>query len=594
MKVLSSLIGFILLFHLVGCSSNETLKNPEDNILADLISNTNKFDSCYTSFSDQIKNKRSQEFLISEIKNLRNSYKTIESFVSYYYPYIQRVLNAPAIDEYEIIDRKVTRASGLQLLEEIICEDSLDYKKLLAAHDRSISAVKHISYSVKNGLYLNPETIFLTQKLALLRLVSLGITGYDSPAALNSIEEAKATLNSLRNIISHYPHSELFEEKIVEAIGYILKNDDFDSFDRYQFITKYIEAINGELLLIEKKLNIVPKKNGMLAWDKNISFSDKLLFNTYFSLNISSEFDNYNNLNELGKQLFHDPNLSNTGIVSCATCHNEKLAYSDGRKTATGHGGKKMNRNTPTLLYSGFQTNFFLDGRAFSLTKQIFDVLSDSDEMFGDFSSLVRQLNQKPEYKKLFKKYFPKEDSITHKQILFSIGAFVDGLSPFNSKFDKAFFEKEGALKGDELEGFNLFMGKAKCATCHFFPLFNGLLPPFYKSNDLEIIGTPSSVKWESASISKDVGAYNTFKNELHRNAFKTPTIRNVEKTAPYMHNGVYGSLEEVIRFYNMGGGHGIGIDLKNQTLPIDSLNLTEKEQRALISFLKALSDQEY
>ena len=143
----------------------------------------------------------------------------------------------------------------------------------------------------------------------------------------------------------------------------------------------------------------------------------------------------------------------------------------------------------------------------------------------------------------------------------------------------------------EERLGFNLFMGKGLCGTCHFAPLFNGTVPPAYTQTESEVIGVPSRAVTRNASIDPDVGRIAITRRPTQRHAFKTPTLRNVELTAPYMHNGVYRTLEEVLDFYNRGGGAGIGSEVPNQTLPFDKLNLTSAEQRAIIVFLRTLTD---
>jgi cytochrome c peroxidase len=148
---------------------------------------------------------------------------------------------------------------------------------------------------------------------------------------------------------------------------------------------------------------------------------------------------------------------------------------------------------------------------------------------------------------------------------------------------------EESTFTDEEKLGFNLFMGKALCATCHFVPLTNGTVPPFFTETEKEVIGVPETAK--NKKIDDDLGFYWKFEEELHRGMFKTPTIRNADLTGPYMHNGVYNTLEEVMEFYNLGGGGGIGFDLPHQTLPFDELNLTDEEVNAIIAYVKTLSD---
>jgi cytochrome c peroxidase len=133
-------------------------------------------------------------------------------------------------------------------------------------------------------------------------------------------------------------------------------------------------------------------------------------------------------------------------------------------------------------------------------------------------------------------------------------------------------------------------MGKAKCGTCHFMPLFNGTFPPAFQKMETEVIGVPETIS--SEKIDPDMGRYNIIKVESFRHAFKIPTVRNAARTAPYMHNGVFTTLNQVLDFYNKGGGAGSGIKIDNQTLPFDKLGLTEKERNDIISFILCLNSK--
>ena len=161
---------------------------------------------------------------------------------------------------------------------------------------------------------------------------------------------------------------------------------------------------------------------------------------------------------------------------------------------------------------------------------------------------------------------------------------------PFNAKIDN-YFKGKANLTKEEENGFNLFAGKAKCASCHFIPLYNGTVPPWYNNSESEVIGVPKSINWKNAVVDSDLGRYNTNQIEQFRFSFKTPTIRNIAKTAPYMHNGIYTNLEDVVKFYELGGGNGIGMQLEFQTLPFDNLKLTEREKKDIILFMKTLTD---
>jgi cytochrome c peroxidase len=135
-------------------------------------------------------------------------------------------------------------------------------------------------------------------------------------------------------------------------------------------------------------------------------------------------------------------------------------------------------------------------------------------------------------------------------------------------------------------------MGKAKCGSCHFAPIFNGTQAPLFIKSEAEVLGVPSAPDTIAAVIDADPGRFGLYQYPQFRYAFKTPTLRNISKTAPYMHNGVYKTLEQVLDFYNRGGGAGIGIHLDNQTLSGDPLQLNANETKSIIAFLNTLEDK--
>ena len=149
----------------------------------------------------------------------------------------------------------------------------------------------------------------------------------------------------------------------------------------------------------------------------------------------------------------------------------------------------------------------------------------------------------------------------------------------------------KSAMTSNQIAGFNLFMGKAQCGTCHFAPVFNGLIPPFYTRTEFEVLGATLTENLAKAEPDPDEGRFYFRPTPLYKGAFKTPTVRNSEMTAPYMHNGAFKSLDTLMEFYNQGGGAGLGLNLPNQTLSASKLNLTDQEKQDIIAFLKALTD---
>jgi cytochrome c peroxidase len=231
---------------------------------------------------------------------------------------------------------------------------------------------------------------------------------------------------------------------------------------------------------------------------------------------------------------------------------------------------------------------FFADSRVNYLEDQTIDVISNETEMHGSMEKSILTLKNKSQYVAKFKKAFPNKE-INEFGIKNALASYIRSLSNYNSKFD-AFMRNEAQMTYDEKAGFNLFAGKGKCATCHFIPLTNGTVPPNFDKSESEVLGVPD----KSGVLDADLGKFNLTKATIHKNSFKTPTIRNIALTAPYMHNGVYKTLEEVVEFYNKGGGLGLGFNLENQTLPSDKLNLSVKEKQQIIAYMKTLTDKKY
>ncbi|GAB3818318.1 hypothetical protein GCM10028895_15430 [Pontibacter rugosus] len=279
---------------------------------------------------------------------------------------------------------------------------------------------------------------------------------------------------------------------------------------------------------------------------------------------------------------------------TCGACHKPELAFTDGLpKSAAIEKGKFVQRNAPTLYYAGLQHAQFYDMRASTLESQTVDVIRNKDEMHASVEDAAHRLNAEADFILAFKQAFPgMEAEIQPKHVMMALASYVRSLTPFNSRFDRHMRDKEQHLTAQETKGFNLFMGKAKCGTCHFMPVFNGTAAPAFNNTEAEVLGIVENPRAAHPMLDPDLGRFTHNKMEELRFAFKTPTLRNVAKTAPYMHNGSYQTLEEVMDFYNKGGAQGMGLQLENQTLPPDPLNLTEEETKSIISFLHTLTDE--
>jgi cytochrome c peroxidase len=299
----------------------------------------------------------------------------------------------------------------------------------------------------------------------------------------------------------------------------------------------------------------------------------------------------------LGERLFHEPRLSGPATRSCATCHVPQLAFTDGKP----HSDLLIAaitpaRNAPTLLNAALQLALFDDSRAGSLESQAEAVLANPAEMGSSAEVAAERLRGDSSYRREFELAFtkltPASDSVvTGQRLRVAVAAYVRSLIALNSRFDKAMRGDKAALTAAERRGFDLFMGKGRCGTCHFAPLFNGVMPPEFVESEPEIIGVPAERAIRHARLDPDEGRGAVDHEPTHIGAFRVPTLRNVALTAPYMHNGAYTKLGDVVDFYNRGGGVGVGAKVAGQTLPTRPLGLTAIERRDLVAFLGALTD---
>ena len=289
----------------------------------------------------------------------------------------------------------------------------------------------------------------------------------------------------------------------------------------------------------------------------------------------------------LGARLFADPALSADGSRACASCHVRGRAFADGRR-APAHGAARtaLPRNTPSLLAAAYEPALFADARAVTLEDQAAAVLASPAEMGSSAARAAAQVARVPAYAAAFRRALGAPP--TPLGVRQALAAYVRSLGRTESRVDLAFRGDRNALTRQERRGASLFLGRAGCGTCHYAPLFSGATPPLFRSADAEVLGVPAV---GGRRVDPDPGRGAVDQRPEHAHAFKTPSLRNVARTAPYMHNGVFRTLDEVVRFYDAGGGRGRGLRVPNQTLPARPLGLTRGDRAALVAFLRALSD---
>lgn len=264
----------------------------------------------------------------------------------------------------------------------------------------------------------------------------------------------------------------------------------------------------------------------------------------------------------LGKQLFFDGRLSSDNKVACATCHDPAKGFSNGEQFATGIEGKKGGRNSPTIINSAYHTFQFWDGRAKTLEEQALGPIGNPIEMNMKLEDVVAKLNKIEGYKKEFQKVFGTD--VTSEGIAKAIAAYERTILSGDAPYDRFKAGDKMALSEGAQRGMKLFFGKANCSACHSGPNFT--------DNAFHNVGVAGDDHGRHV-ISKSLG---------DKGAFKTPTLREIARTAPYMHDGSLKTLEEVVEHYNKGGNPHEQLDEE-----IYPLKLTKEQVADLVTFMK-------
>ncbi len=293
----------------------------------------------------------------------------------------------------------------------------------------------------------------------------------------------------------------------------------------------------------------------------------------------------------LGEKLFHDPRLSRSGQIACASCHDRDLGWADGRAVSFGHDRLKGRRNAPSIENSAFWQTLFWDGRAASLEEQALMPILDPVEMNFSIEELEQRLNQNEVYKAEFKKVF-NADRVKATDIAKALATYQRTILSRSSDFDyflqsskqknekaKLAFSKK--LSDQALWGLHLFRTKARCMNCHSGPLFS--------DNKFHNLG----LTWYKREL-EDLGRFKVTKQPDDVGKFKTPSLRGVMNTKPWMHNGSFANMEGILNVYN-AGGFKFTKDPNDEMSPVTSkllkpLNLNYEEMKALEAFLHSIT----
>lgn len=274
----------------------------------------------------------------------------------------------------------------------------------------------------------------------------------------------------------------------------------------------------------------------------------------------------------LGKMLYFDGRLSKNNAISCAFCHNPVAGFADPNQTSVGVGGKRGGRQAPTVYNTAFNVFQFWDGRAGSLEEQAIGPIHNPIEMAESHENVVKKLGQIKGYREHFQAALGTGVNI--QGIAEAIAAYERTILSTNSAFDKFVMGDQRAMGEDAQRGMAVFKGKGRCILCH-----NG---PNFTDNGFHNTGVP-----QVGPLKEDLGRYDVTRRERDKGAFKTPTLRSITETSPYMHDGAFKTLEEVVDFYDKGANANPNLDAR-----IKPLGLSSEEKADLLAFLKALTGE--
>ncbi len=617
---LKRLIQIFAILLIVGCSltrsSNKTVKKAPHFLIF------NQYGLDFTSFQNelddfvQLANSIDPEDRSGELKDqfavTRKAYKKIEFLFDYLEPnYAYLYVNGGPLPKLhkEVAEVDVIPPNGLQRLDELVFSDDLreEISEVRTRAKELQDAILFIKQS-HLGDTISAQNAIESLRSGIVRVFTLGMTGFDTPGSGNAIDESLVSMKAMSQAFAFYGSDLSSNQKVVfdkildsyqKGITQLSSADDFDNFDRFNFLKEVVNPLYEDLYAFQKSIGISTASLNVHAqnYDSQNLFDEEFLDRDYFTQFSYNDANNKDAI-ALGKTLFYDPILSKNMDMSCSTCHNPQKGFADGlAKSPTNRDGVFTRRNSPTLIDAAYSSKYFWDMREHDLEKQVAHVVEDSLEFNIGFKEIVKRLNQSETYLHMFDSAYGdiSKSDINRRSISNAIASYVNTLTSFNSSFDQYVRGEIADYSDSAKKGFNLFMGKAACGTCHFAPAFNGSVPPFYTDAESEVLGVTMGYDANNPVMDRDIGrSQNGRRGDAHPHfdhSFKTVTVRNIALTAPYMHNGLFETLEDVIDFYNDGGGAGMGLDIENQTLASDSLNLSDLEKTQLIEFMQTLTD---
>lgn len=569
-----------------------------------------KLDSLYKSIDDirwsHVKERQTWE---AELNDCRRLVKAADFWLRYFEPLAYKKINGPLPVEWETevfekFERPYRRiGGGLSLAAEAMGDSMHGQAAAMLNINMAREGIKVFFKDSVMAEVRKPGSVYFANRLFLLNLAALYTTHFECPDTAMVVPELKEMVHQVFPIYlannaenDEFPISASYFALFHNMTTWLDRQaDGFELFDRFTFIRNYVDPLFSEnqRLIRLYGLNSISYMDFTLR-DTVDHIFDKGIYEGQDMQAIYRSLTDPNSLREarrIGRLLFYDPVFSANNKRACASCHKNDHAFTDTTvRYAQGFGQDIfLSRNTPSLINVNLSHLLMLDGRHHSLFNQAKDVISNPAELNSNLSEILNKVLSIPAYAGSLKK-LAKETGSKKVQFIHLSSAITAYLETFNSglsRFDSMMRRSTEPI-AEIARGFNLFMGKAECGTCHFVPHFNGSKPP-YIGTEFEVLGVPADSAYHA--VDKDMGRFGSNPVPEMQGAFRTNSLRNVARTAPYMHNGVFRSLSEVIDFYDHGGGEGRGLFFGKQTLSPASLHLTEDEKIALIRFLQSLTE---
>ncbi len=550
----------------------------------------------------------SQRRVAAAFMRARLAYKRVEGLLRYYSPDMAGGLDGPLPEaDGDAPPRPLGSPAAFQIVEDGVFPLGSDsVRRVIRNRAAGMAIAVRRFRPLTTYLDIEDAPLLEAARLEVARVSTIDLAGVDLERSDSAVVEGATALDGIRYALSRQAAGHAggdssthlwtdADSTLATAASYLRAHSNFERIDRLTFVTAYarpagvaIAAARASVPEPRLPLRNPWRQNAATVFDSS-AFDPMTLASDYAPQPTPA-------LVALGVRLFNEPRLSGPASRSCAFCHQPQRAFSDGRARpellVPAAPGTPV-RRTPTLINSALQPALFDDERAATLEEQVALVLRSPTEMASSADLAAQRLTADSSYRSAFARTFAvsPDSAVTGVRLRVAIAAYVRTLIAMNSRFDRAARGDTSALTSGERHGFNVYMGKARCATCHFAPLFNGATPTSFTVSEPEIIGVPERPAMHHATIDPDSGRAGFDHIDVHLYAFKVPTLRNVALLAPYMHNGAYLTLDQVVDFYDVGGGAGIGTDLPLQTLSRRPLHLTAGERKDLVAFLRALTD---